>query len=59
VAVAKKSEAVLVDLFANYDVKRVQEALRNSAGALAGVDRQKLLDDLRAARTQDTGGRPS
>lgn len=45
------------EIFANYDPKRAREALRKSAGALAGVDRQALLDDIHAARKQASHGR--
>jgi excisionase family DNA binding protein len=45
-------------IWANYDPIRVRQALRKSAGALAGVDRTKLLSDLRAAREQRSGSRP-
>lgn len=45
------------DIFAGYEPKRVKEALRKSAGALRGVDRKRLLSDLRAEREQDSPGR--
>jgi excisionase family DNA binding protein len=47
------------DIFATYDVRRVEEALRLSAGALVGIDRRQLLGDLRKARGQDSRGRPA
>ncbi len=40
------------DIFANYEPERAREALRKSAGALAGVDRDVLLADIHAARKQ-------
>lgn len=46
-------------IFANYDPKRAREALRKSAGALAGVDRDALLRELHAARKQASQGRPA
>ena len=46
------------DIWKNYDPERAREALRRSAGALAGVDVKKLKDDIRAARGQDSIGRP-
>ncbi len=45
-------------LFVGYEPKRVKEALRRSAGALRGIDRERLLSDLRAERDQDSSGRP-
>ena len=47
------------EIFANYDPKRAREALRKSAGALVGVDRQALLKDIHAARKQGSQGRPA
>jgi hypothetical protein len=47
------------DPWAGYDPERIRAALRRSAGALAGVDRDALLEDLAAAREQDTRGRPA
>ncbi len=47
------------DMWAGYDPERVLEALRGSAGALAGVDRDQLLADIHAAREQDSRGRPA
>ena len=38
------------DLFANYDVKGVLAGLRAGRGALRGIDREKLLADLREQR---------
>jgi len=46
------------DVFVGYDAKQVREALRKSAGALRGLDRERLLGDLRAEREQDSSGRP-
>lgn len=47
------------EIFANYDPKRAREALRKSAGALVGVDRQALLKEIYAARKQASQGRPA
>jgi len=47
------------DIFAHYDSKRAQEALKRSVGALAYVDREELLADLREQREQDSHGRPA
>jgi hypothetical protein len=46
------------DIWANYDPEKVLAALRATAGILAGVDREKLLADIYAARGQDSQGRP-
>jgi hypothetical protein len=45
-------------LWANYDPERVRRALRESAGALAGVDVDALKRELREQRSQDSQGRP-
>ena len=63
--IAQRRRVRLVDperqaeIFADYDPGRVREALKQSAGALAGIDRLNLLSDLRAARHQESNGRPS
>lgn len=41
------------DTWKHYDAKRVQRALKESAGALAGVDKETLLNDIAADRTQN------
>jgi hypothetical protein len=46
------------DIFAGYDSEKVLAGLRASAGALAGTERDELLDDIRAQRGQDSQGRP-
>jgi hypothetical protein len=46
-------------LFAGYDPSRVRDALRESAGALEGVDVTALKRALRAQRAQDSQGRPA
>ncbi len=46
------------DIWAGYDPARVIEALRASAGALAGVDREALIAEIYAARGQSSSGRP-
>lgn len=43
----------------SYDPVKVREALRRSAGALAGVDHEALLADIYNQREQDTPGRPA
>lgn len=52
-------EREMDDIFANYDPERVRAALRQSVGALAGVDTESLKRDLRAQREQDSRGRPA
>jgi hypothetical protein len=47
------------DLWADYDPQRVRRALRESAGALAGVDVAALQRELREQRSQDSKGRPA
>jgi hypothetical protein len=47
------------DPWKDYDPDKVREALRRSAGALRGVDHDKLLADLREQRGQDSHGRPA
>jgi hypothetical protein len=45
-------------LWANYDPERVRHALRQSIGALSGVDIAELMRDLREQRSQNSAGRP-
>jgi hypothetical protein len=47
------------NIWANYDPDAVRHALRQSAGALSGVDRDKLIADISEQREQDTEGRPA
>ena len=46
------------DIWADYNPEKVRQALLQSAGALADIDRESLLSDLHAAREQNTPGRP-
>lgn len=46
-------------LWAGYDSERARRALRESAGALAGVDVAVLKRELREQRSQDSSGRPA
>ena len=46
------------DLWRHYNADRVRQALRASAGALRGVNRDELLADIHAERAQDSRGRP-
>ena len=47
------------DPWVDYDPQRVRRALRESAGALAGVDVAVLQRELREQRSQDSRGRPA
>jgi hypothetical protein len=47
------------DIFARYDAQTVLAGLRQSRGALDGVDTAALLDDLAEQRRQDPSRRPS
>lgn len=47
------------DVWANYDRQRAKQALKQSAGALVGVDRDSLLKDIHSQRGQDSRGRPA
>jgi hypothetical protein len=47
------------DPSAGFDPERTRRALRRSAGALAGVDIDRLKADLRKQREQDSPGRPA
>jgi hypothetical protein len=46
------------DVFAGYDAQAVLRGLRQSRGALAGVDTEELLADLAEQRRQDPTHRP-
>ena len=46
------------NIWADYDPARAKAALRKSAGALQGVDRDELLADIRSGREQNSHGRP-
>jgi hypothetical protein len=47
------------DLWTGYDPQRVRRALRQSAGALNGVDTATLKRELREQRSQNSTGRPA
>jgi hypothetical protein len=47
------------DLWVNYDPVKAKAALHASVGALAHVDVETLLSDLREQRKQDSTGRPA
>ena len=46
------------DIWANYDPARAWESMQAAIGALAGVDTARLKADIKAARAQDSTGRP-
>ena len=46
------------DIWADYNPEKVRQALLQSAGALAGIDRKSLLSEIHAAREQNSPGRP-
>ncbi len=46
-------------IWADYNGERVVKALRQSAGALSGIDVEELKRDLREERAQDSPGRPA
>ncbi len=47
------------DIWAGYDPERLRRVLRTSAGALRGVDSDRLKRDLAEQRAQDSTGRPA
>jgi hypothetical protein len=47
------------DIWATYDPKKAIEGIRKSAGALQGVDRDRLQREIREQRGQDSKGRPA
>lgn len=46
------------DIFTHYDVPAVLRGIRQSRGALRGVDTDALLADLAEQRIQNSHGRP-
>lgn len=47
------------DIWKDYDADAVGEALSATFGMMRGIDADKLIDELRAEREQDTPGRPA
>ena len=45
------------NIWTHYDPQRVKAALKQSAGALQGVDREELLSNLASQRGQHSSGR--
>ncbi|TAK34688.1 MAG: hypothetical protein EPO21_08850 [Chloroflexota bacterium] len=54
-----REETKAEDVWARCDPEQVGAALERSIGALAHVDREELLKDLREQREQDSYGRPA
>ena len=54
---AGKREPHKRTIWTHYDPQRVRTALKQSAGALQGVDREELLSDLASQRSQQSSGR--
>ncbi len=42
------------DIWAGYDAGKVRTALAQSAGTLAGVNKERLLTDIRSQRAQES-----
>jgi excisionase family DNA binding protein len=57
-AAPSDGRAVEGDMWAGYDPERARAALCEGAGALVGVDRDRLLSDVRQGRRQRSRGRP-
>jgi hypothetical protein len=47
------------DIWKDYDAEAVGEALRATFGIMRGVDADALIKELKAAREQDSPGRPA
>ncbi len=47
------------DIWKGYDSEKVRVALRAGAGILKGIDLDAMKVDIRAARGQDSAGRPA
>jgi hypothetical protein len=50
----QQSPATQKDIWTDYDAGKVQAALSQSAGTLAGVNTESLLTDIRSQRTQES-----
>ncbi len=57
-AVIQRSHPHQRSIWTGYDPQRVRAALKQSAGALQGVDREELLSDLANQRAPKSAGRP-
>jgi hypothetical protein len=47
------------NIWASYDAELAVAALRQTKGALSGVDREQLLKDIHEQRGQNSIGRPA
>lgn len=54
---AGKREPHKRTIWTHYDSQHVKAALKQSAGALQGVNREELLSDLASQRNQESSGR--
>lgn len=54
----KQQPATQEDIWTDYDAGKVRGALAQSAGTLAGVNRRRLLTDIRNQRSQESTHRP-
>lgn len=54
---AVKREPHKRTIWTHYDPQRVKAALKQSAGALQGVNKEELLSDLASQRNQQSSGR--
>jgi hypothetical protein len=50
----KQPPATKEDIWADYDAGKVRGALAQSAGTLAGVNKESLLTDIRNQRSQES-----
>ena len=54
----KQQPATQEGIWTDYDAGKVRGALAQSAGTLAGVNRESLLTDIRNQRSQESTHRP-
>ncbi len=54
----KTAQLLKRDIWTHYNSEQVRAAIKQSAGALQGVDRKELLRDLADQRGQESTGRP-
>lgn len=59
VAEIRRIDRDAAGIWAGYDPGAARDAWRRSAGTLRGIDVEALLADLKAAREQDSPGRPA
>ena len=58
-AILEPQNVEKVGIWADYRPEKVREALKKGAGALLGVDRDRLIRDLHDERQQESKGRPA